>query len=196
MDRYDTDTLINAGPAKPKSPRIVERQFIEDSMALWEEALSTDLPDLETGQEPEPLFIGPEEPITAPLAEDRTVEPTQTESRDGFTPRPEEALRVALEEEAKSVLKTSVSVELPDRKSKRPARRVFWFDRPVSDGKSPSGTLFALGPSGGLVELQTGVEATRVIEIIDPDDGPTSSKTEALSAELQGGVVHWSRQDN
>jgi hypothetical protein len=193
MDRHDTDTLVQTGPPRPDSPRVVERSFVEDSMALWEEALSTELPEPDTGEN-ETLFLGPEEPVTAPLAEDQSVEPERTEARDGFVPRPEEALRTALEEQAKSVLLAGVSVELPERKAGRPARRVFWFGRPVDSGDSPAGTLYALGPDGGLVELEGSVRATRVVEVIE--EGPTKPNTETLTAEVQGGVAQWSRQDN
>lgn len=193
MDRYDTDTLVQTGPPRPQSPRIVEKQFVEDSMALWEEALETELPE-EESQEEKPLFLGPEEPVTAPLAEDQTVEPSQTEFWDGFIPRPEEALRTALENKAQSVLNTSVSVKLPDRKPERPARRVFWFGRPVDTGESPEGTLYALSEDGALVELQGSVKTTRVVEVIE--EGPTEKQTETLTARVGGGTAQWSRQES
>lgn len=161
-------------------------------MELWEEALSTELPSEETGER-EPLFLGPEEPMTAPLAEDLTVDPERSEARDGFRPRPEEAFRAALEEEAESVLKTDASVELPDRKKDRPARRVFWFGRPVDSGTSPSGTLYALGEDGALVELNGAVKAERVVEVIE--EGPTEPETEELTANVSGTVARWSRSD-
>jgi hypothetical protein len=164
-------------------------------MALWEKALSSELPSPEPSPEGQPLFLGPEEPITAPTAEDQTASPTRSEARDGFVPRPEDALRAALEENATSVLKADVAAQPPAAKQRRPARRVFWFGRAVDSGDSPAGTLYALGEAGQLVELSGHVKATRVVEVIEAEGGPTSAKTETLTCEVSGGRARWSRQN-
>lgn len=190
MDQHDRDTLVTTGPPRPEgAPRLVDREWIEDSMSLWEEALSRDLP-ASPAESRSPVFVAPDEPMTAPVAESRSVEPESVQSSDGFEPRPEEAFREALQEAAAGRLQAQVSVRLPDRRGGRPAKRVYTFAGAVSDGESPSGTLYALGRSG-LVRLDGDVKATRVVEVLE---SPRSSPhEETLSCEVEGGVARWSQ---
>jgi hypothetical protein len=195
MDRHDTDKLVQTGPPRPHDPaRIVDREWIEDSISLWEEALSADLPS-EDPEEQEPVFLSPEAPLTAPLAEDLSVEPESVDSEDGFEPLPGEELRQVLQDAATGRLRAQVSVELPEPKDGRPARRVYTFSGPVSHGESRSGTLYALGPDG-LVRLDGDVQVARVVEVIENAD--TSPKTETLRCDVEDGTARWSRpsQDN
>jgi len=199
MDRHAEDKLVKNTPEPHDPANFADQEEIEQSMDLWEEALSAALPEAEavseTGNVEPVVRQTTESPLRAPLDEDLDIEPVRIESRDGFVQSPQEALRERLSEKTFDQIRVEVPVRLQNQKEDRPARRVFWFDRPVDAAGQSEGTLYALGEEGQLVPFGGGggVRARRVVEVIEKesfeDQPPTNVE---LEAEVRSGIAHWS----
>lgn len=197
MDRHAADKVVTGSPEPHNPANLVDREEIEQSMSLWEEALSTPMPEqVQAGRETEGETIRRERtgsPLRAPLSDDLEIEPIRVEGRDGFVRSPREALRERLQDEAYEEIRVDVPVRLHDRNENKPARRVFWFDQPVDAAGESEGTLYALGEDGALIPFTGEVRARRVVEVIEKEsfeDQP--EKTVNLKAEVRSGIAHWS----
>ena len=174
---------------------LVDKSFIEESIAYWDRAAATQLPDIRPSGDERGTFVPLEETLSAPRADAVDIVPAEVYHYDGSIPLSSEDLTRVLAAEAKSVLRTEVDIRIDGIGAQGvvPAARVYVFRDPVHEAISVSGRLVIPHESGD-ADWQPGTPATLLVEIIESKEAMHKEPVrELLSCRVEGGVARWSK---
>lgn len=171
---------------------IIERRFLEDAIAYWDEALGAEMPRPVQTRLDETVVVDLEETLTAPRTESTDVQPVELYHYDGLVPRSREELVQELTAIVLSVTRTPMEVRLPELPSEPiAAARVFVFREPVHEALGVTGELLTSSSTGEDITWRPGLPARILIELIDarPKSEPFYQE---LRCRIEGGhLARW-----
>jgi hypothetical protein len=175
---------------------IVDRDFLQSQIDLWEEALRTTVP---SGERERPVrTFQLDDVMTAPRVDSGEVSPARVYYYDGFIPRPEAELDEELAGLVRQVVQARIDVDPteidPDPEAQ--ARRVYVFADPIHEARSAAGELYVPGPSDTLNPWTPGTPTTILVELL-PARADDTTEPALLNARCRvtGSRATWTPED-